>query len=439
MNIILDFDNTISSTHIHNLISKYLNSLGKDPKVRALYKQLTDVEAKKSDDPEIQQYVDEQIIQLKQLIRDKAQPIGGAEAWKSIFQAALVQNHPIAIATFNQFKPLLHFYFKDIIGLNDSQLQSLHIKVGDLNDERSELCKNNMLNEIMSHPPFNPNNLTYFVDDAEKNLIAAKKITDKTITTVLATGDAHITTLSNILKAPSKEQVLGSFEKKATQVITPASSATAMPEQTPKSATSLPAGNVEKDLKKSPLTDAHQKVINQLTFMDKKNHIDLQRALSEIKLTQEIANPIFHYISENAIPRSAIFGHAPEVFEQVGCIINDAGRAWNTVAESDKVQLLYLLVKTHDLIRGTVITPIEYDLQPEKYKNKSRPTLQDLALKDYEKFLDQVKDMRNSSKSSSLFSSLFSSKKDAVNGVIEAMNELKNRVEAHLTQAPKPN
>jgi hypothetical protein len=143
--LLIDFDLTITSEHIHNKISK---SNIKNP--------------------------DKQWDRVKGIL-----PRGSAKDWSFIIKTAIENDYGVGIVSFNGYEHIVKRYLKEIIfgGKDLHLLQHIYIKCSFPSDyDPSTSNKNNYIQEAKIFFDFKGNNKDIiFVDDGLKNIEAAKK------------------------------------------------------------------------------------------------------------------------------------------------------------------------------------------------------------------------------------------------------------------------
>ncbi len=141
--IAFDFDLTITSKHIHNILAKGFLA----------------------DAPEEVKW---------QAVKD-IKPRGSAEEWNQAFQTLIAAGQDLSIVTENKHLDLIRRYLKEIIGLNDKTLEAIYID--NQKPSHSEPGKNGHLKRAKQHYSRNEDDRNVIlVEDSLKNIQTAQKV-----------------------------------------------------------------------------------------------------------------------------------------------------------------------------------------------------------------------------------------------------------------------
>lgn len=106
-------------------------------------------------------------------------PVGGKEQWQQAFKQLIVDQHQIAIASFNSFDYLIPFYLTNVIGLSEDEVQKIHVEAwlpANRKDKNTHIEHIHTLLKINAKPSY-----TILIDDDKANIDAASKIGYQTI------------------------------------------------------------------------------------------------------------------------------------------------------------------------------------------------------------------------------------------------------------------
>lgn len=163
---VIDFDFTITSKHIHNIIVAYLKTYNHGKQDKALEWE----EAK------------------------KIPPVKSAEDWLKVFRTLISDGHQIAIASFNIFSHIIPRYLTEIIGLTADEVKKIYVESWMPDKEKKHEYKNVHIANIMKHFTVAEKSNVILIDDSEENIKAAQL---KGYNAILADNDG--THLSRIL------------------------------------------------------------------------------------------------------------------------------------------------------------------------------------------------------------------------------------------------
>lgn len=145
---IFDFDLTITSQHIHNLI------------MQGHQQGLIDL----GDQESIWSYVKEIPASMDN------------DAWRELLEDLIDAGHFVGIATFNEFQFIVKRYLGEALKISDHYLQKIHIEAW-LPQNPMLANKNKHINEIIRHFDFiGEKDHIIFVDDSDHNCLAAKEV-----------------------------------------------------------------------------------------------------------------------------------------------------------------------------------------------------------------------------------------------------------------------
>lgn len=171
---IFDFDLTITSQHIHNLVVVGHRS----------------GQINLADEQSIWEYV------------KTTPPSMHEQKWKTLLETLIDAGHYVGIATFNEFKFLVERYLKEAVGLSTEYLEKIYIEAW-LPENPMLADKNRHIAAILSHFkfPVEPERII-LIDDSDYNCLAARKYAKNTITATK--GQLHAKELEEIYALSTK-------------------------------------------------------------------------------------------------------------------------------------------------------------------------------------------------------------------------------------------
>ena len=146
---VFDFDLTITSQHLHNLITQNLHQVGKDSN------------------------------RQWELVKN-IPPIGDPARWQKIFNKILQQGNLIAIASFNAYPHIIERYLIETVGIKANTVKELLLIKAELPEDPEKTHKNAYIDDLIISYNFNGYRLTpkdvIFIDDSTFNLRAAQTV-----------------------------------------------------------------------------------------------------------------------------------------------------------------------------------------------------------------------------------------------------------------------
>lgn len=176
---IIDFDLTISSQHIHNLL---ITAIARG-------------EIDEADMDAAWQYV------------KNIPPTGSAERWRNMLMQLIDAHYLVAIASFGSFPEIIYRYLKDKINLPEKYLQKIFIESW-LPENPTLANKNEHIRNVIDHFHYqgDPTHVI-LVDDSEYNCLAARNFNWQVI--AVKSGDVggeHINAINTLAKKIAAEK-----------------------------------------------------------------------------------------------------------------------------------------------------------------------------------------------------------------------------------------
>lgn len=168
--LLLDFDQTITSTHIFALLDK-------------IHKAEWEKFEKPEDKLEAQWKIVSHYLNHK---KHSTSPLGGKDKWKNLIETWLEEDHKVGIVSFNPYVEIIRKYLIEIIELSKNTVDKIIIEAW-LPDRNYSHGKNNHIQKALTAGKFTGNkDHVYLIDDDENNL---KKAKAKGYQTMLAKND----------------------------------------------------------------------------------------------------------------------------------------------------------------------------------------------------------------------------------------------------------
>lgn len=185
---VIDFDNTMVKGHTHNTIANAIRA-----------------KTIRNDDEEAQWA----------LVRGFT-ALGGAGRWRTLLRSLLENGHQVSIASFNSYKHVIPRFLREVVGLNEDEINRIHVNAW-LPDDPRNSNKNEHIEQVIMHyyPDARPkSDQVILIDDSLNNIVSAQLAEYQV---VYAKPDclflARLEELSNELKVEQSHTAASTFKR----------------------------------------------------------------------------------------------------------------------------------------------------------------------------------------------------------------------------------